>query len=134
MYTKITNELLRNSSKKFISNYNTTIQLTQLSERVGASSHACSIIYKNKIIGYGINKCKTHPLQAKYKKRIQCDYLHAEIDALVQVINKHGSDILKDCTMFVCRTFKNGESANSKPCIGCNRAIEAFNIKKVYYT
>lgn len=134
LYTKIDKILIENSSRKFIRNLSATIDFTKLSDGVGASTHACSILYKNQIIGYGVNKRKTHPLQNKYQKRIDCNYLHAEIDALVQVINKHGTDILQDCSMIVCRTFKNGELASSKPCSGCMKAIEAFNLRRVFYT
>lgn len=114
--------------------YERLLHLSRHSEIVSGSSHVAAILYKRNIICVGTNKKKTHPLQKKFQDREHRIYLHAEIDAIVQCISRHGSDILKDCDLIVLRTLKNGELANSKPCKGCQDAIKAFKIKNVYHS
>lgn len=101
---------------------------------IQSSRHACAITYKNRILCIGTSKKKTHPLQEKFKSRKERVYLHAEIDAIVKCINLHGTEILKDCEMHVLRVTGGGNIGFSKPCPGCQKAIDAFNIKKVYHT
>lgn len=125
---------LDDKSKSFTKLFDKAVEYTKLSERPGNSSHSAIIFYKNTILGYGVNKKKTHPLQVRFQKRSGCEYLHAEIDALIKVVNNHGVDFLKHCSMIVCRSYLNGKIANSEPCIGCKKALKAFNLKKVYYS
>lgn len=96
--------------------------------------HAACLIYKGKIISIGINRRKSHPLQKKFQTRPSRIYLHAEIDAIIKAINKHGTSILKDCELNVLRLTKAGKVGNSKPCLGCTKAIKAFGITKVNWT
>lgn len=70
-------------------------------------------------------------------------YLHAETLALKRGIARIGEESLADASLFVCRlrqivdqktntrTFQWGLA---KPCAGCQRAINTFNIRRVYYT
>lgn len=101
------------------------------------SRHVAAVTYKGKILAVGCAKYKTHPLQKKMQEEIgntERIYLHAEIDALVKVINKHGTDVLSECDLHVVRVSKGGSVSSSKPCEGCQRAINAFNIRKVYHS
>lgn len=96
--------------------------------------HASCICHKGRVLSIGTNQRKTHPLQAKYSDKDARVWLHSEIDAIVQVINRHGAEILKDCELFNLRLTRGGNIGNSKPCEGCSRAIEAFEIGRVYWT
>ena len=104
------------------------------SELIRHSRHACAITLKNNILGVGMARYKTHPLMAKYQDKSERVFLHAEIDAVVRVINRYGSAILKDCDMYILRLTKGGSLGMSKPCDGCQKAIDAFGIKNVYWS
>ena len=111
-----------------------TLDMARATEQVGCGCHAASLRYKNQIVSYGVNKRKTHPLQKRFADKVERIYLHAEIDAIVSFIQKFGSDLLKETELIVVRVTKDGQPALSKPCLGCQKAIRAFNIKNVYYT
>ena len=114
-----------------------TFEYTKNSDGIGntyCSYHSASIIYKNKIMCYGVNKTKTHPMQNEYKNRPDRNYIHSEIDALVKFINLYGNASLNKCDMIVVRKKRGGEQGLSKPCPGCEKAIRAFGLRKVYYT
>jgi deoxycytidylate deaminase len=110
------------------------IPLAKSTPFVQNSRHAAAIVYKNKILSTGICHLKTHPMMLKYQPNDKRIYLHAEIDAIIRTINNHGVDILKDCSLHVIRITKGGNLGMSKPCPGCQKAIEAFGIKKVYWS
>lgn len=101
---------------------------------IRGSSHVASIVYKRRIISVGTNQLKTHPIMGRFGKNDKSIFLHAEIDAIVKCINIHGVEILGKCDLYVVRLTKGGKVGNSCPCPGCQRAIEAFNIRKVYHT
>ena len=98
------------------------------------SRHAAAITWNSKVLVVGAAKYKTHPMQKNYSRSPEGIFLHAEIDAIIKVINKHGSDILKECELHVVRITKGGSLSNSTPCEGCQKAINAFNIQKVYHS
>lgn len=102
--------------------------------KVKTSRHSTAIVYKNKILAIGISKNKTHPLQKKYGEERRKCYLHSEIDAIVKVINQYGSEILTECSVYNLRLTSTDTVAMSKPCVNCARALEAFNIKEVFWT
>ena len=96
--------------------------------------HASAIVYKKKIIALGKNQMKTHPIMLQYQSDSTKIYLHSEIDAIVKVINNHGSEILKHSSLYNLRLTGGGNVAMSKPCNGCQKAIDAFGIKRVFWT
>jgi len=103
--------------------------------QVDFKSRHCAAIFKgNSVTAYGVNRDKTHPLCYYYGKNPEAIYLHAELDAIVKTLNRHGPSRLMGATIAVCRTTKDGKFANSKPCKGCQRAIDAFGLKVVYTT
>lgn len=94
---------------------------------------------------YGLNKYKTHPLQSKFGSNPECIYLHAELDAIIRAINFRARyegkrylslDIcdLSDFDMYIARVLKDGTPAIAKPCEGCMKAIEHFNVRSVQWT
>lgn len=86
----------------------------------------------NTVVGF--NQRKSHPLQLRFNKHNpQAIYLHAEMDAIRQVIRLQGAD-LSGFKMYVARVHRDGEVACAKPCKGCQSAILAFNIRSVEWT
>ena len=74
---------------------------------------------------------KTHPLMLHFGKQVGITYrpfLHAEVAALL----KCGTT--KPYAISIERKTSTGQPALAKPCAICERAIEAWGIKKVSYT
>ena len=101
---------------------------------VRRSKHSAAVVYKGKIVSVGFNQLKTHPMMEKFNRNEKAIYLHAEIDAIIRAINLFGPDFLSKCDLYVLRLTREGTVANSKPCSGCQKAIDAFGFRKVYHT
>ena len=104
---------------------------------VAAAKIAASIVINNKTISYGVNSYKSSPFQKRFGKNEESICVHAEISAIKNALNKMRVNDLSSATLYVARSKKeNGNLVQGmvKPCSGCQRAIAAFNIKKVYYT
>ena len=110
------------------------LELASKSDRVFRSKHAAAVYYKGRLLATGTNKKKTHPMMSRFCKHPEAVWLHAEIDCIVKVINYYGTDILKSCQLYVARVCLDGSLANSQPCEGCQKAIEAFGIPTVHFT
>ena len=104
------------------------------SDGIKSSFHAACLVYKKRIVGVGINKRKSHPMMTRHSPRRGQIYLHAEVDAIIKVINNFGVEILSECSLYVLRTTKTGIIASSKPCEGCQGHINHFGIKEVFWT
>lgn len=100
----------------------------------GNQTLAACIVKGNKIISFGHNQRKSHPLQIKFAKNPDAIFLHAEIDAIKNALKDVNSSFLEQCTLYIARTKKNGSEGISKPCKGCRAAIESFGIKRVVFT
>lgn len=75
---------------------------------------------------------KSHPQMWRGAVRVGLPhkiYLHAEIDALIQV-PKHQQVYYAA----VMRVGKDGEFRNSKPCVICEAALRLAGIREVWYT
>lgn len=100
----------------------------------------CVITYKNRIVSYGCNSEKTHPMQKKYNQ-FRHDWwdcaksshkLHAEMAALATLdIAEFNSSSIR---IYVSRKRKDGCHGMSRPCEACMAAIKDFGIKHIYYT
>jgi deoxycytidylate deaminase len=110
------------------------LRLAFASQPVFRAKHAAALVYKGRVLATGVNKEKTHPLAGRFCKHPEAVWLHAELDCIVKVIHRHGAAVLSDCELYVARVLKDGSLAASCPCTGCQRAIEAFGIRKVSYT
>ncbi len=123
--------------------------LEKIAEAVPSAAHnkeslrarlASCIVYKNEIISIGVNQLKSHPFQARFSKNVESIFLHSETDAIKNALKIISISELAKSTLYVCRVkycdTKRRQMAwgLSKPCIGCQRAISTFNIKKVVYT
>lgn len=101
---------------------------------VRSSRHAAAITYKGIIIAKGRNSYKTHPIMNKWGKNSKSIYLHAEIAALLEFLKNFPPDFASKCEMFVLRINKKEEVSSSCPCKGCQKAIDFYKFKKVYWT
>jgi len=93
---------------------------------------SCTVDKQGRVIAYGMNSIKTHPLMVVYSKlsndpRPNRIYLHAEVAALVKSYQK-------PYAIFVTRINKQRGMAMAKPCPICTFAIQTAGIKRVYYT
>ena len=109
------------------------------SGRIRSSRHAAAIIMPrgHRILATGWNKLKSHPMQAKFSidaGRPQRIFLHAETDAIIKTINKHGSEILSECDLYVIRITKDGTLAGSRPCTSCCNLVKHFGINHVFHS
>ena len=100
---------------------------------------AACVVYKNQIIAYGFNQAKTHPFQAQYSKNEESIYWHAETNAIHNALRVLSETELAKCTLYVARAryelnTPNWTWGNSKPCQGCSKCIDKYNIKRVVYT
>jgi deoxycytidylate deaminase len=89
--------------------------------------HGCVIVKDNTIIGEGYNHHITHMCH-----RFSC---HAEVDAINKV--KRARVSFNETEMYVVRIGShkfNHCLKYSKPCCDCQRAIEKYGIKRVYYS
>lgn len=103
----------------------------------GQSKHAAVLVGPYGYRFYGTNKMKTHPLQQRFAKNMEAVFLHAEIDAIVSFLREQPIYELNRYDLYVCRVRWEGRQqlwGNSKPCLGCRRAIESFDIRSVFYT
>ncbi len=110
-------------------------------EKVAGARASAILVLKNRVIAFGRNQYKTHPLQAVYGKNSDAIYLHAEIDVIRNALREINQDELKRASLYIARVKKSASGAEgmdiwglAHPCRGCLRAIENFNIGKVCYT
>lgn len=101
---------------------------------------AASIVRRGKVVSFGMNSRKSHPLQAKYGKNEESIFLHAEISAIKNALREIDVDELSKCDLYILRLKKTKPFAKkwvhglARPCPGCERAIREFDIKRVFYT
>lgn len=109
-------------------------------EPVSRQRLAAILVYKNEVLAIGYNKRKSHPFQRQFAKHEEAIYLHAEIDCIKNALRLYDEEMISKATMYVLRVKRPDDDHKAfvrglaKPCCGCERAIAAFDIKKVYYT
>lgn len=101
---------------------------------------AAAIVRNNKIVAIGINSMKSHPMAARFSKNEQAIFLHAEVAAIKNALREIEVTDLEKMEMYICRVKKPKPFSKrwvwglAKPCIGCQRAIAEFGLKRVVYT
>ena len=127
-----------NKLKEYASDRRITQKETQGTE-VPFQNHVAMIIGpRGRTLSLGRNKLKTHPIQAYWAKRLGKDhkiYLHAETDALIKAMNKHGGpESVYDTDILVVRFNKDGDTVSSKPCIICRHMLQSYGLRHVFHT
>lgn len=92
--------------------------------------HGAVIVYKKTIIATGFNS---------YSFNNKSNFsMHAEIVAINNVIKNYNKDILSESKLYIVRIAPESKSKNilkySKPCLNCQKYINKFNIKKIFYS
>lgn len=99
----------------------------------------CIIVHKNREIGSGYNTYKTHPIQMKYDKFRNIEYmtphihaLHAEIMALTSIKDENVD--WNKVEVYIYRKMSKKPFGMSRPCPACMMALKAKGVKHIYYT
>ena len=92
--------------------------------------HIALIFKKGKLLAWGINKTKTHPLLKKFPYKSYSDAVHAEILCNKKIKSKDKSKL----DMIVVRINRTGNVGNSMPCAGCQAYLKSQGFKKVKYS
>lgn len=109
---------------------------TQRKTKVG-----CVIVYRNRIIGSGINSNKTNPMQRKYNRLRGFDpdstntknTIHAECDAILHLCDYNNINWNK-VHIFIYRIKNKTGFGLARPCKSCEAMIRDLGIKNIYYT
>lgn len=111
-----------------------------LTSTYAKASVASALVYRNKVICFGVNQSKTHPYQMKYGRNKDSIYWHSETNALFIADKKLGFDKFENSYLYVARTKWDGSDKNNLiygmayPCAGCMRCIKEYGIKGIIYT
>lgn len=97
------------------------------------------LVYKGKILSFGVNSEKTSLYQYRMRKKFNVDdsnfiydKTHAEIAAIKKI---HPSfDDWEHVEIFIVSKKKDNTFRLSRPCPICEKTIKDLGIKKVYYT
>ena len=97
----------------------------------------CIVVDHHRIISSGHNsRTKCHRLQAELDQKFfgttSNGPVHAEVDALLPLINKHTD--LSNATLYIYREDKSQNTAMARPCPRCMSLIKKYGIKKIKYT
>lgn len=109
-------------------------------EPVAQARIASALVYRNDIVAVGINQKKSHPFQKIYGKNSEAIYLHSEVDCIKNALKHLSVDELSRSVLYVCRVKYEDQLKRktiyglARPCPGCQRAIAAFNIRRVFYS
>lgn len=96
------------------------------------------LIYKGRVVSFGINSDKTSPLQNKYRLCTDLKYIENFVDkehSEVNCLRKSDESInFSKCEIVIISKKKDGEFRLARPCDVCMTAIKDFGINKIYYT
>jgi deoxycytidylate deaminase len=98
----------------------------------GGYRHVSVLTHGRRIVSVGTNSyTKTHTKALKFKHR--GNYIHSELSAIVHFPRKTNLRI-QDCILYNLRVRPAGDFGLSAPCKSCRNLIDAFGIRKVFYT
>lgn len=86
---------------------------------------ACIIAKKNKVVNFGWNMNRTHPVS-----KSNYNTLHAEVSALLGM----SYEDLKGCDAYIYRETKLATLGEARPCSACFNALKIAGIKKIHYS
>ena len=96
------------------------------------------LVYRGKVVNFGINSDKTSPMQNKYRLRTDLKYIenfidkeHSEVNCLRKVDENINFD---KCELVIISKKRDGDFRLARPCDVCMSAIKDFGISKIYYT
>ena len=120
---------------------NTLFKMAQSIDYMKNGRVAAAVVYKNKVVSFGHSHLKSHPFQKTYSKNRHSVFFHAETHAIKNSLRIIDVDTLKKCDLYVVRAKINPPPKRkkwtfglSKPCSGCQKCIDNFELKNVYYS
>lgn len=97
------------------------------------------LIYKGKIVNFGVNSEKTSPMQKFYRKKTSLatipnfiDKEHSEINLLRRTY--FGEFDMRRVELVVISKRNDGNFRLARPCCTCMRAVKDYGIQNIYYT
>ena len=105
------------------------LELAKESPPVSGARTVAAIVRRGRLLCWGHNQYKTHPLQARFGRTPKSIYQHAEINALVNA--KRQNVDLTGKTLYIVRSLADGSFGTALPCPGCWKAIRHYNIASV---
>lgn len=129
--------MIPNIYKKILEDH--LFKVAMATPRVATAKIAAALVYKRRVVSYGVNTLKSSPFQKKYSMNEHSIYLHAEIAAIKNCLRSFDVEDLRHMSLVICRVKWHEDTATwgtglAKPCSGCQRAIAEFGIKNVYYS
>ena len=114
-------------------------KLAQSVEPVRGARVAAAVVRRGKVISYGYNHKKTHPFQTRFCKNPHAIFFHAEVHAIKNALKSVDVEDLYKCELYIVRakrdkTNRKWITGMSKPCSGCQKCIDLFDLKSVYYS
>lgn len=95
------------------------------------------LVYKKRIIAFGMNRIKSHPMQLQFN---EYPFLHSEVDCIIRALKHIDIDKLPYCNLFTLRLkYENSNRdklimGSAKPCKGCSKFLAYFNISNINYS
>jgi deoxycytidylate deaminase len=119
--------------------FNETFKLAQSVEPVRGARIAAAVVRRGKVISYGYNHKKTHPFQTRFCKNPHAIFFHAEVHAIKNALKSVDVEDLYKCELYIVRAKRDKANRKwitgmSKPCSGCQKCIDLFDLKSVYYS
>ena len=114
-------------------------KLAQSVEPVRGARIAAAVVRRGKVISYGYNHKKSHPFQTRFCKNRHAVFFHAEVHAIKNALKSVDVEDLSKCELYIVRAKRNSTNRKwitgmSKPCSGCQKCIDLFDLKSVYYS
>lgn len=103
-------------------------------QKCGGAKIASAVVFRDRILGLGVNQYKSNPLQLKYARNPDSIFLHAEIDAIRSALRRAKVELMPKCDLYIIRIRGENIFGNARPCPGCMRAIEEFGFKRIIYS
>ena len=119
--------------------FDETFKLAQSVEPVRGARIAAAVVRRGKVISYGYNHKKSHPFQTRFCKNRHAVFFHAEVHAIKNALKSVDVEDLSKCELYIVRAKRNSTNRKwitgmSKPCSGCQKCIDLFDLKSVYYS
>ena len=114
-------------------------KLAQSVEPVRGARIAAAVVRRGKVISYGYNHKKSHPFQTRFCKNPHAIFFHAEVHAIKNALKSVDVEDLYKCELYIVRAKRDKANRKwitgmSKPCSGCQKCIDLFDLKSVYYS
>lgn len=101
---------------------------------------AAAVAVRGEVLAWGTNEMRTHPFQAKFAKKDEAVFWHAETKTIHNFLRRHDWELLQKATIYVARIKRPFVRARhhvpgmARPCKGCFSCITQFGIGRVVYS